>query len=163
MYLLIVLFASASSGRALGITLACAGFVLIDYYFQPPYGQVAVGKPLDWLALIAFLVTAQSLGIPTRMVLNEAHAWVEVHDGVLWRRIDLGGAGHMAPASNAIPERAAYRPPPDSFSWPQNAQRGDDMVAEARAAMAEFAEFHQVARHLAAARTSRNACRGSPG
>lgn len=57
-YLLIVLFASASSGRALGITLACAGFVLIDYYFQPPYGEVAVGKPLDWLALIAFLVTA---------------------------------------------------------------------------------------------------------
>ena len=58
MYLLIVLFASASSGRALGITLACAGFVLIDYYFQPPYGEVAIGKPLDWLALIAFLVTA---------------------------------------------------------------------------------------------------------
>jgi len=58
MYLLIVLFASASSGRALGITLACVGFVLIDYYFQPPYGQVAVGKPLDWLALIAFLVTS---------------------------------------------------------------------------------------------------------
>ena len=57
-YLLIVLFASASSGRVLGITLACAGFVLIDYYFQPPYGQVAVGKPLDWVALIAFLVTA---------------------------------------------------------------------------------------------------------
>ena len=82
----------------------------------------------------AFLVTAQSLGIPTRMVLNEAHAWVEVHDGALWHRIDLGGAGHMAnPASNALPERALYKPPPDAFSWPQNASRGDDMVAEARA------------------------------
>lgn len=57
-YLLIVLFGSASSGRTLGITLACVGFVLIDYYFQPPYGEVSVGKPLDWLALIAFLVTA---------------------------------------------------------------------------------------------------------
>jgi two-component system sensor histidine kinase KdpD len=57
-YLLVVLFASASSGRALGITVACAGFVLIDYYFQPPYGEVTVGKPLDWLALIAFLITA---------------------------------------------------------------------------------------------------------
>ena len=57
-YLLIVLFASASSGRALGITVACAGFVLIDYYFQPPYAQVSVGKPLDWLALFAFLITA---------------------------------------------------------------------------------------------------------
>jgi transglutaminase-like putative cysteine protease len=82
----------------------------------------------------AFLVTAQSLGIPTRLVQNEAHAWVEVHDGSLWRRIDLGGAGHMVnPASEASAERALYKPPPDAFSWPQNAERGDDMVADARA------------------------------
>jgi transglutaminase-like putative cysteine protease len=82
----------------------------------------------------AFLVTAQSLGIPTRLVLNEAHAWVEIHDGALWRRIDLGGAGHMAnPASDALPERSVYRSPPDVFAWPQNAERGDDMVADARA------------------------------
>ena len=32
------------------------------------------------------------------------------------------------PASNALPERAVYKPPPDAFSWPQNAERGDDMV-----------------------------------
>ncbi len=82
----------------------------------------------------AFLVTAQSLGIPTRLVQNEAHAWVEVHDGTLWRRVDLGGAGHMtSPASSSVPERAVYRPPPDAFPWPQNAERGDDMVADARA------------------------------
>jgi transglutaminase-like putative cysteine protease len=80
----------------------------------------------------AFLVTAQSLGIPTRMVLNEAHAWVEVHDGVLWRRIDLGGAGRLAGASSSLPERALHRAPPDAFAWPQNADRGDEMVADAR-------------------------------
>ncbi len=57
-YLLLVLGASASGGRGIGITLACAGFVLIDYFFQPPFGELAVGKPLDWLALVAFLVTA---------------------------------------------------------------------------------------------------------
>ena len=88
----------------------------------------------------AFLVTAQSLGVPTRMVLNEAHAWVEVHDGSIWRRIDLGGAGHMAnPASNAVPERAVYQPPIDPFAWPQNASRGDEMVADARARVASAA------------------------
>jgi len=82
----------------------------------------------------AFMVTAQSLGVPTRFVLNEAHAWVEVHDGVLWRRIDLGGSGHMPnPASNAMAERPVYKAPPDAFAWPQNAQPGDDMVADARA------------------------------
>ena len=57
-YLVIVLFASASAGRPLGFTLAVLGFILIDYYFQPPYGEVTVGKPLDWAALGAFLVTA---------------------------------------------------------------------------------------------------------
>lgn len=82
----------------------------------------------------AFLVTAQSLGIPTRLVQNEAHAWVEVADGgAVWRRIDLGGAGRMQPLAAGAPERAVYRPPLDAFAWPQSATRGDDMVAEARA------------------------------
>jgi len=80
----------------------------------------------------AFLITAQSIGIPTRMVINEAHAWVEVHDGTLWRRIDLGGAGRMPPASNLVPERPAYQAPPDPFQWPHGSERGDDMVESAR-------------------------------
>jgi hypothetical protein len=81
----------------------------------------------------AFMVTAQSLGIPARLVLNEAHAWVEIHDGTMWRRIDLGGAGHMTnAASSTLAERPAYRPPADAFPWPQSSERGDDMVADAR-------------------------------
>ena len=42
----------------------------------------------------AFVIIAQSLGIPARHVANEAHAFVEVHvpgAGAGWRRIDLGG------------------------------------------------------------------------
>lgn len=58
LYLLIVLGASASSSRKLGFTLAVVAFVLIDYFFQPPYDEIAIGKPLDWLILIAFLLTA---------------------------------------------------------------------------------------------------------
>jgi two-component system sensor histidine kinase KdpD len=58
LYLLIVLGASASGGRALGFTLAIVGFILIDYLFQPPFNEFAIGKPLDWLVLIAFLTTA---------------------------------------------------------------------------------------------------------
>ncbi len=57
-YLLIVLGGSVSGGRALGMTLACSGFLLIDYYFQPPYNLWNVSKPLDWVALISFLVVA---------------------------------------------------------------------------------------------------------
>lgn len=57
-YLLIILGASTSGGRLLAFPLACAGFLLIDYYFQPPFGHIADGKELDWVALSAFLLTA---------------------------------------------------------------------------------------------------------
>ncbi|MDB4940887.1 MAG: hypothetical protein JWP97_421 [Labilithrix sp.] len=82
----------------------------------------------------AFMVTALHLGLPTRMVVNEAHAWVEVHDGRLWRRIDLGGAGRTLhdPLSTNVP----HDPPPDPFNWPQGAARGDDLADRARQASA---------------------------
>ncbi|MDB5220418.1 MAG: hypothetical protein JWO86_8345 [Myxococcaceae bacterium] len=82
----------------------------------------------------AFMVTALSLGLPTRMVVNEAHAWVELHDGRMWRRVDLGGAGQTLhdPLSNNVP----YDPPPDPFAWPQGATRGDDLADRARHARA---------------------------
>jgi len=82
----------------------------------------------------AFMVTALNLGLPTRMVVNEAHAWVEVHDGRLWRRIDLGGAGRTLhdPLSTNVP----HEPPLDPFSWPQGATRGDDLAERARHASA---------------------------
>lgn len=79
----------------------------------------------------AFAITALSMGIPTRMVTNEAHAWVEVHDGTVWKRIDLGGAGRLL---NTDLSRAAepYVPPSDPFAWPPNATRGDDMSQASR-------------------------------
>ena len=79
----------------------------------------------------AFLVTAQGLGIPTRLAMNEAHAWVEVHDGTLWRRIDLGGAGQMTSAARDT-ERVPYEWPQDPFAWPAGTVRGQDMIADAR-------------------------------
>lgn len=56
--LLIVLGGSASGGRALGYVLATLGFLLIDYFFQAPYGLLSVGKALDWVMLAAFLASA---------------------------------------------------------------------------------------------------------
>ena len=57
-YLVVVLGGSASGGRALGIFLACASFLVIDYFLQTPYGTLAIAKGPDWLVLVAFLVTA---------------------------------------------------------------------------------------------------------
>ena len=78
----------------------------------------------------AFLVTALGLGLPTRMLANEAHAWVEVNDGSLWRRIDLGGAGRAMDA--ALAGGVKHDTPPDPFAWPPNASRGDELAEKAR-------------------------------
>jgi hypothetical protein len=59
----------------------------------------------------AFAIIAMALGIPTRFVNNEAHAWVEVHmpERRGWLRIDLGGSaqGLVTRSADRGPE---YRP-----------------------------------------------------
>ena len=57
-FLLVILGASAAGGRALGVVLSLAAFVIFDLVFLPPYGTLVVRNPLDWLALVAFLVTS---------------------------------------------------------------------------------------------------------
>jgi K+-sensing histidine kinase KdpD len=57
-FLLVILGASAAGGRALGVVLSLAAFVIFDLLFLPPYGTLVVRNPLDWLALVAFLITS---------------------------------------------------------------------------------------------------------
>jgi hypothetical protein len=80
----------------------------------------------------AFLVTSLNIGIPARMVVNEAHAWVEAFDGTLWHRIDLGGAA-LNMESEQDPSRPPYQPPPDPYAWPESKDSGQDMADRARA------------------------------
>jgi transglutaminase-like putative cysteine protease len=78
----------------------------------------------------AFLVTALGMGIPARMVLNEAHAWVEVL-GRRWQRIDLGGAA--AEIEEGIAQQGpSYEPPGDPFAWPPGAETSSGRQAAAR-------------------------------
>lgn len=84
----------------------------------------------------AFVITALGMGIPSRMVLNEAHAWVEVHDGTLWRRIDLGGASTNLEQDNPGPPRPAHRALDDPFPWPEGSELGDSGAAMAERARA---------------------------
>src|SRR2546425_12618336 len=73
-YLLLVLGGSVAGGRALGFALAGAGFLAIDYFFQFPYDQFSVGKPLDWTALVAFLATSAVTSELVTRALSEAEA-----------------------------------------------------------------------------------------
>jgi len=79
----------------------------------------------------AFMITALGLGVPTRMALNEAHAWVEVFDGEIWHRIDLGGAADRLESDDE--GRPRHVEPHDPFAWPDRRESGLAM-AERRAA-----------------------------
>jgi two-component system sensor histidine kinase KdpD len=57
-FLVLVLGASAAGGRALGLTVAGLGFLCFDFFFLPPYNTLTITNPLDWLVLVAFLVTS---------------------------------------------------------------------------------------------------------
>lgn len=57
-YLLVVQLASVRGGRLLGLALAALAFLAFNWFFLPPYGTLAIANPLDWLVLVAFLVTS---------------------------------------------------------------------------------------------------------
>jgi transglutaminase-like putative cysteine protease len=81
----------------------------------------------------AFVITSLALGLPARFVRNEAHAWVEVFDGAIWHRIDLGGAAgrfELDSATRAQP----HVPPEDPFVWPPGTESTQSAVASAAAA-----------------------------
>ena len=56
-FLLVVLGASSAGGRGLGISLSVTAFLVFNLYFLRPYNTLVIADPLDWLVLIAFLVT----------------------------------------------------------------------------------------------------------
>lgn len=93
-------------------------------YEEIALGQVGVCRHRSF----AFVVTALALGVPSRFVHNEAHAWVEVYDSQLWHRIDLGGAaGDVEFGELDVPHVA----PPDPHRWPANSESGEQMVRQA--------------------------------
>ncbi len=58
----------------------------------------------------AFVITAQALGIPSRFVYNEAHAWVEAMVAPKrWMRIDLGGSTQRV-NQHGLQNQPSYRP-----------------------------------------------------
>lgn len=70
----------------------------------------------------AFAITALAMGLPTRLVHNEAHAWVEVYDTEIWHRIDLGGASSHINQTRQDPLAPRHRAPNDPHSWPSESR-----------------------------------------
>lgn len=80
----------------------------------------------------AFVVTALGLGLPARMVTNEAHAFVEIHVPERgWLRVDLGGEASALDVANAN-KKAIHRPrAPDPFPKPSTYTEGGMQLAGA--------------------------------
>jgi K+-sensing histidine kinase KdpD len=57
-FLLVVLASSAYGGRVLGVAIAVAAFLIFDWFFLPPYNTLFLRNPLDWVVLVAFLITS---------------------------------------------------------------------------------------------------------
>jgi transglutaminase-like putative cysteine protease len=97
-----------------------------DLYLDLARSKKGVCRHRAW----AFMITAVGIGLPTRFVFNEAHAWVEVFDGYLWRRVDLGGAGRILDDKTEKPEtpQPQFDPPADPYPWPAGATKGSDLV-----------------------------------
>jgi two-component system sensor histidine kinase KdpD len=57
-YLLVILLASVSGGRRLGLALAGTAFLLFNWFFLRPYGTFRVNDPLDWSILVIFVVVS---------------------------------------------------------------------------------------------------------
>jgi two-component system sensor histidine kinase KdpD len=56
--LLVVLVASAWGGRAIGVSIAFAAFLVFNWFFLPPYDTLRLRNSLDWLVLAVFLITS---------------------------------------------------------------------------------------------------------
>ena len=78
----------------------------------------------------AFVVTALALGIPARLVRNEAHAWVEIFDALQWHRVDLGGAASHLDYEQHSSEHQ-HQPPADPYQWPPGSEAGESLTAQA--------------------------------
>ena len=73
-YLLVVLVGSAAGGGVLGVALSVAAFICFNYLFLPPYSTLVIADPLDWLVLVAFLVT----GVVAAQLLSRAQQRAEL-------------------------------------------------------------------------------------
>ncbi len=58
MFLVMVLLTSAYWGLRYAVVLAVAATAAFNFFFLPPVGTFTIAEPQNWVALIAFLVTA---------------------------------------------------------------------------------------------------------
>lgn len=61
-FLLIILFVASAWGSRPAIVASVVGIVTFNFFFLPPFRTLAIRDPHNWIAFIAFMITAITVG-----------------------------------------------------------------------------------------------------
>jgi len=105
-FLLAILAVSAAWGMAVSALMSVVAMLAFNYFFLPPVGRLTVADPQNWVALMAFLVTAivgSQLSNRIRREADVAHRRrIEIEQLYAFSQ-KLLGEGNVIQLLNAIP------------------------------------------------------------
>ena len=61
-FLLLILFVATVWGSGPAVAASLAGILSFNFLFLPPFGTFAIRDPDNWIAFVAFMVTAITVG-----------------------------------------------------------------------------------------------------
>lgn len=61
-FLLIIIFVARAWGAAPAVFASVIGILSFNLFFLPPFGTFAIREPANWIAFVAFMVTALTVG-----------------------------------------------------------------------------------------------------
>src|ERR1700686_1747237 len=61
-FLLIILFVATAWGSGPAVLASLLGVVCFNFFFLPPFGTFTISDPHNWIAFVAFLITALTVG-----------------------------------------------------------------------------------------------------
>ena len=61
-FLLVILFVATAWGSGPGVFASLLGLVCLNFFFLPPFGTFTIRDPHNWIAFVAFLITAFTAG-----------------------------------------------------------------------------------------------------
>lgn len=106
-FLLAILAVSAVWGMAVSVFMSLAAVTAFNYFFLPPVGTLTIADPQNWVALIAFLVTAimgSQLSSRIRRGADDAHQRRREVERLYQFSRKLLGEGNVIQLMNAIPD-----------------------------------------------------------
>ena len=105
-FLLAILAVSAAWGMAVSALMSVVAMLAFNYFFLPPVGRFTVADPQNWVALLAFLVTAivgSQLSDRVRKEAEVAHRRRREIEQLYAFSQKLLGEGNVIQLLNAIP------------------------------------------------------------